>query len=120
MGATRARYAWAGSVIRYGSLGCEVWRERRVWSGTSACTGRRAICPALRFLGAAILTSFPMSRPSRILKTGLGLVLGGQISFGANAHADSLGTRSRRPSVGLLPLPNFASAQQSLKRLGVG
>ena len=47
-------------------------------------------------------------------------IIGIAIGFGANAHADSLGTRSRRPSVGLLPLPNFASAQQSLKRLGVG
>ena len=37
--------AWAGSVIRSGSLGCEVWRERRVWSRTSACTGRRASEP---------------------------------------------------------------------------
>ena len=38
------------------------------------------ICPALRFFGAAILTSFSMSRPVQNSKTGLGLVLGGQIT----------------------------------------
>ena len=63
MGATRARYAWAGSVIRSGSLGCEVWRERRVWSRTSACTGRRARwtrgCSARSCLGSRLVTTRP-------------------------------------------------------------
>ena len=46
-----------------GSLGCEVWRERRVWSRTSACTGRRARwtrgCSARSCLGSRVVTTRP-------------------------------------------------------------
>ena len=49
------------------------------------------ICPALRFFGAAILTSFSLSRPVQNSKTGLGLVLGGQIKQAEYEAANYLG-----------------------------
>ena len=51
------------------ALGCEVWRERRVWSRTSACTGRRARwtrgCSARSCLGSRVVTTRPRWRQCR-------------------------------------------------------
>ena len=51
----------AVAVVLAGSVCLSVWRERRVWSRTSACTGRRARwtrgCSARSCLGSRVVTT---------------------------------------------------------------